>query len=73
MPEQGLVSVMTVAELRIGVLVAVDPMIRAVRMRTLAEVERLAALPVDDAVARTFAEIVAEARAADAGRKSSTR
>ena len=52
----------TVAELRIGVLVAADASVRAQRMRTLSEVERLAALPVDDAVAREFAEIVAETR-----------
>jgi len=36
--------------------------VRAQRMRTLSEVERLNALPVDDDVAREFAEIVAEAR-----------
>lgn len=53
---------MTVAELRIGVLVAAEPSARAQRMRTLTEVESLAALPVDDDVAREFAEIVAEAR-----------
>ena len=52
----------TVAELRIGVLVARKPSVRAQRMRTLAEVEALDALPVDDDVAREFAEIVAEAR-----------
>ena len=52
----------TVAELRIGVLVAADSAVRARRMRTLSEVERLNALPVDDDVAREFAEIVAEAR-----------
>jgi predicted nucleic acid-binding protein len=62
LPERGRVSVVTVAELRIGVLVAADPSVRAQRMRTLTEVERLDALPVDDAVAREFAEIVAEAR-----------
>jgi predicted nucleic acid-binding protein len=54
--------VITVAELRIGVLVASAPSVRAQRMRTLSEVERLAALPVDDDVAREFAEIVAAAR-----------
>ena len=53
---------MTLAELRIGVLVAATPSVRAQRMRTLTEVERLDAVPVDDAVAREFAEIVAEAR-----------
>jgi predicted nucleic acid-binding protein len=54
--------VVTVAELRVGVLVASDPSVRAQRMRTLSEVEALAPLPVDDDVAREFAEIVAEAR-----------
>lgn len=62
LPEQGRVSVVTVAELRIGVLVAADPLVRAQRMRTLTAVEGLDAIPVDDAVAREFAEIVAEAR-----------
>jgi predicted nucleic acid-binding protein len=62
LPEQGRVSVVTVAELRIGVLVAANPSVRAQRMRTLSAVEALDALPVDDAVAREFAEIVAEAR-----------
>jgi predicted nucleic acid-binding protein len=62
LPEQGRVSVVTLAELRIGVLVAANPSLRAQRMRTLTEVERLDAVPVDDAAAREFAEIVAEAR-----------
>jgi predicted nucleic acid-binding protein len=62
LPEEGLISVLTVAELRIGVLIAADPAVRARRMRTLTEVEALEPLPVDDDVAREFAEIVAEAR-----------
>jgi len=62
LPAQGRVSVITVAELRIGVLVASEPSVRAQRMRTLTEVEALATLPVDDEVGREFAEIVAEAR-----------
>ncbi len=62
LPAQGRVSVITVAELRIGVLVASDPSVRAQRMRTLTEVEALAAVPVDDEVARVFTTIVAEAR-----------
>lgn len=65
LPEEGLVSVITVAELRIGVLVAAEPGVRAQRMRTLAEVEALEPVPVDDEVARQFAEIVAEARSAN--------
>jgi predicted nucleic acid-binding protein len=56
------VSVITVAELRIGVLVAEDPAVRAQRLATLSEVEALEPLPVDDAAARAFAEIVADAR-----------
>lgn len=62
LPEEGLVSVVTVAELRIGVLVAVDDQLRAQRMRTLTAVEQIEAQPVDDAVGRAFAEIVAAAR-----------
>ena len=62
MPAEGRVSVITVAELRIGVLVAAEPSVRAQRMRTLTEVEALAAVPVNDDVAREFAEVVAEAR-----------
>ncbi len=54
----------TVAELRIGVLVADGPVVRAQRMRTLSRIEALEALPVDDDVAREFAEIVAEAKRA---------
>jgi len=62
LPAEGKVSVITVAELRIGVLVASEPAVRAQRMRTLTEVEALAALPVDDDVSREFAEIVVQAR-----------
>lgn len=62
LPAEGRVSVVTLAERRIGVLIAPDSSVRAQRMRTLSEVEALAALPVDDDVAREFAEIVDEAR-----------
>jgi predicted nucleic acid-binding protein len=62
LPDEGRVSVITVAELRIGVLVAEDPAIRARRMRTLSAVEALDPLPVDDGAARAFAEIVADSR-----------
>ncbi|MGH2962439.1 MAG: PIN domain-containing protein [Solirubrobacterales bacterium] len=62
LPDQGGISVITVVELRVGVLVATDPSVRAQRMRTLSEVEQLDALGVDDDVAREFAEIVVEAR-----------
>jgi len=62
LPDDGRVSVITVAELRIGVLVADDASVRAQRLRTLTEVEALEPLPVDDAAARSFAEIVADSR-----------
>lgn len=62
LPDEGLVSVITVAELRIGVLVAEDASIRAQRLATLSEVETLEPMPVDDAAGRAFAEIVAESR-----------
>jgi predicted nucleic acid-binding protein len=62
LPDDGRVSVITVAELRIGVLVTDDPAIRAQRMRTLSAVEALEPLPVDDSAARAFAEIVADSR-----------
>ena len=54
-------SVMTLAELHIGVLLAGSQRVRAQRLRTLARVERtFDPLPVDDGVARAFAEIVAD-------------
>ncbi len=62
LPDEGRVSVITAAELRIGVLMADDPSIRAQRMRTLSEVEALEPVAVDEAAARAFAEIVADAR-----------
>ncbi len=63
LPDQAAISVVTLAELHLGVLVADGPGVRARRLRTVTEVERtFDALPIDDAVARAFAEIVSEAR-----------
>jgi predicted nucleic acid-binding protein len=65
LPIIGAVSVVTVAELHVGVLMSEDPTTRAQRLRTLASVEsRFDPLPVDRDVARVFSEIVAEARRA---------
>ena len=61
LPDEGRVSVITAAELRIGVLATDDPSIRAQRMRTLSEVEALEPVAVDEAATRAFAEIVADA------------
>jgi predicted nucleic acid-binding protein len=63
LPEESAISVVTLAELHIGVLLADEPRVRAQRMRSLSEVERgFDALPVDKDVARNFAMIVADAR-----------
>lgn len=59
------VSVMTIAELRIGVLAAEDPMTRAVRLSTLdAAVSEHEPLPVDEGVVDRFARLVTTLRAA---------
>jgi predicted nucleic acid-binding protein len=63
LPDEAAISVMTLAELHVGVLLAGNQRVRAQRLRTLARVEHtFDALPVDDGVARAFAEIVADAR-----------
>lgn len=63
LPEESAISVVTLAELHIGVLLADEPRVRAQRMRSLSEVERsFDALPVGKDVARNFAMIVADAR-----------
>ncbi len=63
LPQSAAVSVVTLAELHLGVLMADDPSIRAQRLRTLASVEAIfEPLPIDPEVARGFAELVAEAR-----------
>jgi len=62
------VSIVTVAELEMGVLAAVAPRIRAARLQTLRDVEQLNALPVDRRVASAFAALVVEMRAAGRGR-----
>jgi len=62
------VSIVTVAELEIGVLAAVEPRARATRLQTLRDVERLSALPVDHMVASAFATLVVAMRASGRGR-----
>ncbi len=58
------VSIVTIAELEMGVLAAAAPRIRAARLRTLRDAEQLTALPVDRAVASAFATLVVEMRTA---------
>ncbi len=68
LPEQVAISVVSLAELELGVLVAADGDTRAQRLRTLGEVRALAsALPIDERTASAYAELAA--RTLDAGRK----
>jgi predicted nucleic acid-binding protein len=68
LPPSVSVSVITVAELRLGVLMATSLEARARRMATLRLAEALAPLPVDDAAADAWAVLVASLRGA--GRKA---
>ena len=62
-PSAAAISVATLAELQLGVLMADDLDIRAQRLQTLSAVESaFVALPADEAVARAFARIAAESR-----------
>ncbi len=62
------VSVASLAELELGILVAADPDTRAQRLRTLSEVRALAgALPIDERTASAYAQLAARSLAA--GRK----
>jgi predicted nucleic acid-binding protein len=63
LPATGSISIITIAELHLGVLMADRSAVRQRRLRTLLSVQDLfEPIPIDNEVARTFAEIVAEAR-----------
>ena|SRR5665213_2219540 len=63
LPAVGSISVVTIAELHLGVLMADRPNVRQQRLRTLLSVQEIfEPIPIDNEIARTFAEIVAEAR-----------
>jgi predicted nucleic acid-binding protein len=51
------VSVISVAELRLGVLAASETTTRAQRLRTLSRAEELEPLPIDASVAHAWAEL----------------
>jgi predicted nucleic acid-binding protein len=55
LPEQSAVSAVTVAELQLGVLAAVNIDLRARRMATLGAVSDIEVLVIDEAVAATWA------------------
>lgn len=63
LPEKIAVSVITVAELELGVLRAADPQDRAIRLSTLSRVQSLyPLLPVGPDIASWFARIAAAER-----------
>lgn len=62
------ISIVTIAELEMGVLAAAEPSARSARLRTLRDAEQLSALPVDRDVASAFAALVVGMRAAGHGR-----
>jgi predicted nucleic acid-binding protein len=65
LPEQVGVSVITLAELELGVLVARDADVRATRLATLTRVrEQAAGLPIDDRVSSAYARLAATELAA---------
>jgi predicted nucleic acid-binding protein len=65
LPDEAAISVVTLAELELGVHMAVSAAVRGRRLRTLQAVrEAYVALPVDEAVASALAELVAIARRA---------
>ena len=64
-PDQVAVSVVSIAELELGVLIAADPDTRAQRLRTLSEVHSLTgALPIDERTASAYAQLAARSIAA---------
>ena len=67
LPDTAAISVITVGELRAGILRAADDGVRAARARRLAAVRAaFVALPVDEDVAERYGEALAAAR--DLGR-----
>lgn len=56
-PDELAVSIVTVGELRAGVLTASDARVRARRLSTLEHALTLSPLPIDDSVSRVWAEL----------------
>ena len=66
-PERIAVSVITIGELRLGVLAADDPVVRARRLATLTRAELLEPLVIDGTVAEAWAALRIALR--EAGRR----
>lgn len=67
LPEEGAISPITVAELQVGVLAAKDTETRARRLATLEAVADVETLPIDNAVAASWALL--RIHLAEAGRR----
>lgn len=67
LPNEGYVSVITLAELEAGVLAASDQMTRSRRLATLTRISALVALPVDATAAAHWARM--RVRLAESGRR----
>lgn len=65
LPDELAVSIITIGELRAGVLAAGDVEIRARRLETLTAVLDLVPVPIDDAVAQAWARLRVLLRDAD--------
>lgn len=57
LPDEVAVSIVTIGELRAGVLATHDPDVRARRLDTLTEALRVEPLPIDDGVAAAWARL----------------
>ena len=68
LPDEGYVSVVTVAELHVGVLAAPNTSIRSQRLATLEAARGVEALPITSEVARHWAEL--RVRLAEEGRRA---
>lgn len=64
LPERVALSVVTIGELQLGVLNAVDPVTRARRADTLALARAADPIPISEAVMVSWARLVADCRAA---------
>jgi predicted nucleic acid-binding protein len=61
LPDDVAVSVVSIAELELGVLMAADSATRGQRLRTLSEVRLVAgALPIDERTASAYAQLAAD-------------
>jgi predicted nucleic acid-binding protein len=62
-PSELAVSIVTIGELRLGVLVARDDRSRAQRLNTLLYAEQLSPIPIDRPVAEAWAQLIQALRA----------